>query len=203
MSSSTVAKAALATAFALAIVVGATADHRAHAEVEGDTLIATERGLRLELPRGWRASEVSAYPGVVVWLARTTPRVTVLVTVDPLVGPCRDPLRFCSAEGAIDVLRTQLDAAGFQMTAQAQSRTPELEYQSGKRFLRQAVIVIGDQVVSVVLAADSPSVRAAQGRMFERLTQSVRAIAPPVRPKPDAPGDAPATSAGSSAAGRP
>lgn len=187
-------RAWLATALAVAIVVGDAGSRAVTAEVDGDTLIATEHGLRLELPRGWRASEVSAYPGVVVWLARTMPRVTILVTVDPLVGPCRDPLRFCSADGAIDVLRTQLDAAGFQITAQAQSRTPELEYQVGKRFMRHAVMVIGDQVVSVVLAADSPAVRAAQGRMFERLTQNVRAI------KPEA---ATATSADATGAGRP
>lgn len=196
MWSSLVTRASLATALAVAIVVGDHGPRRAAAEVDGDTLIATARGLRLELPRGWRATEVSAYPGVVVWLARTTPRVTVLVTVDPLVGPCADPARFCSADGAIDVLRTQLDGAGFQITAQAQSRTPELEYQTGKRFMRHAVLVIGDQVVSVVLAADSPSARAAQGRMFERLTQSVRPLTP-------TPTRGAATSADTSEASRP
>lgn len=193
MPSSTARELALTGAIALAIVVGATGPRPLAAEVDGDTLIATEHGLRLELPRGWRASEVSAYPGIVVWLARTTPRVTIIVTVDRLVGPCGDPLRFCErdAEAAADVLRRQLDAAGFQITAQAQSRTPELEYQTGQRFLRHAVMVIGDQVVSVVLAADSPSVRAAQGRMFERLIQNVR----PIRAEAAAPvtsGDGPA-----------
>ncbi len=185
------------TAIALAATVAAaiaTVDvGRVAAEIDGDTLVATEHGLRLDLPRGWRASEVSAYPGVVVWLARTTPRVTIIVTVDPLVGPCRDPLRFCAAESAIDVVRQQLDDAGFRITAQTQSRTPELEYQAGKRFLRHAVLVVGDQVVSVILAADSPANRAAQGRVFDRLTQTVRPLAAPPRraTSADEPGAAP------------
>lgn len=169
--------AAISTTIATVIATGALAG-AARADIEGDTLISTEHGLRLELPRGWRASEVTAYPGVVVWLARTTPRVTILVTVDPVVGPCSDPLRFCepSADAAVTVLRTQLDAAGFQITAQTQSRTPELEYQAGSRYLRHAVVVLNRQVVSIILAADSPSTRAAQGRMFERLTQTVRPL---------------------------
>lgn len=156
------------------------------ADIEGDVLISTEHGLRLELPRGWRATEVSAYPGVVVWISRTTPRVTLVVTVDPVVGPCSDPLRFCRADAtdAADVLRLQLDAAGFQITAQTQSRAPELEYQVGGRFLRHAVIVEGDQVVSVLLAADSPSARAGQARIFERLVQSIRALPVPRREAP-------------------
>ncbi len=170
---------ALAGVLAVACAAIARTPRPAAAEIDGDTLIATEHGLRLELPRGWRASETTAYPGIVIWLARTTPRVTILVTVDPLIGPCGDPLRFCDrdAGAAITVLRKQLDLAGFQITAQAQSRTPELEYQAGGRFLRHAVLVLGDQVVSVVLAADSPAVRAAQGRVFERLTQTVRTLA--------------------------
>jgi hypothetical protein len=172
-----------AVAMAIAVALGAGAARPAAADIDGDVLIAPDRGLRLELPRGWRASEVSAYPGVVVWLSRTTPRITILVTVDPVVGPCRDPLRFCDrdADLAINVVRQQLDVAGFQVTAQAQSRTPELEYQAGNRFLRHAVLVIDDQVVSIILAADTAAIRAAQGRMFERLVTSVRPLAPPVR----------------------
>lgn len=160
---------------AAAVVISAGAAP-ARADIDGDTLTSTPHGVRLELPRGWRASEVSVYPGVVVWLSRSSPRVTILVTVDPLVGPCDDPLRFCSASGAIDVLRGQLDVAGFTVTAQAQSRTPELEYQAGGRFLRHAVLVVDDQVVSVVLAADSPTLRSAQRRVFERVVQTVRPL---------------------------
>lgn len=168
---------ALAVAALVAIATPARAD------IEGDALVSTEHGVRLELPRGWRATEVSAYPGVVVRIARTTPRVTIFVTVDPVDGPCSDPLRFCSrdADAAIGVVRAQLVAAGFQITAQAQSRTPELEYQAGDRYLRHAVVLLGDRVVSVILAADSPATRAAQGRLFERLTQTVRPLA--VAPK--------------------
>jgi hypothetical protein len=168
---------------AIALVALVASGAAARADIDGDTLVATEHGLRLELPRGWRATEVTAYPGVVVWLARTTPRVTIVVTVDPVVGPCSDPLRFCSrAPGdAADVLRAQLVTAGFEVTTQSQGRAPELEYQVGTRFLRHAVVVVDDQVVSVILAADSASARAGQGRAFERMLQSIRALAPAPR----------------------
>ncbi|HVV85845.1 MAG TPA: hypothetical protein VHE35_22455 [Kofleriaceae bacterium] len=177
-----------AAAMAFALASAAPGARRAAAEIDGDQLVAPERGLRLELPRGWRASEVSAYPGIVVWLSRTQPHVTLLVTVDPVVGPCRDPLRFCDADpdAAINVLRQQLLAAGFQITAQEASRVPELDYQAGDRYLRHAVLVEGNQVVSVILAADSPALRAAQARVFERLALSIRALAPaPRRPAED------------------
>ena len=66
---------------AAAVVISAGAAP-ARADIDGDTLTSTTHGVRLELPRGWRASEVSVYPGVVVWLSRSSPRVTILVTVD-------------------------------------------------------------------------------------------------------------------------
>jgi hypothetical protein len=168
-----------ARALVLVTALAAAPTTAARADIDGDTLISTEHGLRLELPRGWRATEVTPYPGIVVWMSRTTPRVTMIVTVDPVVGPCRDPLRFCDRDpdAAITVLRAQLGAAGFQITAQTQSRTPELEYQAGGRFLRHAAVVLDDRIVSVILAADSAQARAAQGRVFERVTQTVRALA--------------------------
>lgn len=152
----------------------------ATAEIDGDTLVDAGRGVRLELPRGWRATDVTPYPGVLAWLSRTTPRVAILVTADR-IDACDDPGRFCDrdASRAMATLVEQLSAAGFVVTAQEQSRTPEVEYEAGRRNLRQAVVVVGDQLVSVVLAADSPAVRAAQGRVFERLVQSVRSSTPP------------------------
>ncbi len=168
-------------ALALGLALAALAPSTTSAEIDGDALVASDAGVWLELPRGWRASEFSAYPGVLVWLSRTTPRVNILVTVDEQ-APCRDPLRFClggDASASISVVRQQLEAAGFEITKQLVSRTPEIEYQAGRRFLRHATIVVGTRVVSVVMAADSPAVRAAQGRVFERMTQSVRALAPP------------------------
>lgn len=149
------------------------------AEIDGDTLIDAARGVRLELPRGWRVTDVTPYPGVLARLSRTTPRVAILVTADA-IAPCNAPGQFCDPDAghAIAALVEQLSAAGFVVTAQEQSGTPEVEYEAGRRYLRQAVVVVGDQVVSVVLAADSPAVRAAQGRVFERLVQSVRSSAP-------------------------
>jgi len=151
----------------------------ARAEVEDEILTSTEHGFRAELPRGWRVTEHSGYPGVVVWMSRTNPPVKILITADPIADDCRASSRlFCSLDPVqvAAALRAQLAATGFTVTPIEQSRTPEFEYDDGRRYLRQSVVVIGDRVITILLAAASASERLHQGRTFDRLTQSVRAL---------------------------
>jgi hypothetical protein len=152
----------------------------ARADIEGDSFVSELHGLRATLPAGWRITESSGYPRTLVWLSRSTPRIRIVLTVDPIALDCRGGAAFCNREpaAAAAALRTHLTAAGFQITSQEQTRTPELEYQTGHAYLRHAVIVIGDSLVSVIMAADSPSDRNSMGRTFDRITQSVRPLAP-------------------------
>lgn len=150
------------------------------AEIEGDSYVSDEFGVRAQLPRGWRITESSGYPRTLVWMSRSKPRVRMALVVDDIALECGAGVTFCSDDptAAAASLRAQLVGAGFEITSQEQTRTPELEYQGKRSYLRHAVIIVGDSVVSVVLAADSPSDRAQVSRAFDRLTQSVRATSP-------------------------
>ncbi|HVK71943.1 MAG TPA: hypothetical protein VM734_01430 [Kofleriaceae bacterium] len=169
--------AVLAVALALASIAAPTA----RADVDGDVFTSETHGVRAEVPRGWRVSEPNGYPNVLLWLSRSRPHVKIVVAYDRIVPDCRAALdvAFCNRDVAqvAAALRTQIAAAGFTITAQEQSRTPGLEYQANGRYLRHALVVVGDLVVSVILVADSAADRAAQSRLFERLTQSVRPLA--------------------------
>ncbi len=165
------------TIVGLALALGAPAS----ADIDGDIFTSTAVGIRAEVPRGWRVGESSGYPNVLLWMSRSKPRVKIVVVFDHIVPDCRTVIdaTFCSHDVAqiVAALRAQVAAAGFTITAQAQTRTPELEYQVDRRYLRHALVVVGDRVVSIILTADSPADRASQSRTFERLTQGVRPMA--------------------------
>lgn len=166
-----------AAAAVAAIAIAVLAAAPAAAEIEGDTYVSEEHGVRAQLPRGWRITESSGYPRALVWLSRSKPRVRIAIVVDPIAPDCGAGVTFCSDDptAVAAALRAHLEGAGFQVKAVEQTRTPELQYEGRRSYLRHAVIIIGDSVVSVILAADSPADRASVGRVFDRLTQSVRA----------------------------
>lgn len=166
---------AAAAVAALAIAMLAAAP--AVAEIEGDTYVSEEHGIRAQLPRGWRITESSGYPRSLVWLSRSKPRVRIAIVIDPIAPACGPGVTFCSDDpaAAAKALRVHLEGAGFKVDEPTETRTPELLYQGKRSYLRHALIIVGDSVVSVILAADSPSDRASVGRVFDRITQSVRA----------------------------
>lgn len=147
------------------------------ADLEGETFTSDKLGLRVEIPRGWRVTANSGYPDVLLWLSRSKPRVKIIVSYDRIADACQAGLAaFCSHDPAVDAaaLRTLIAAAGYRITSQEQSRTPELEYEANGRYLRHAVVVVDDLVVSVILAADTADGRSSQRRVFDRITQSVK-----------------------------
>jgi hypothetical protein len=154
--------------------------HRASADIDGDSFVSEAYGLRASLPRGWRITESSGYPRTLLWLSRSKPRVRIAIAVDPIAPDCRTGATFCNRDtvSVATTLETHLPAAGFDVRSTSpQSRTPTLDYTIGRAHLRHAVVVIGDNVVSVVLAADSPGDVSAMARTFDRLVQSVRPLA--------------------------
>lgn len=153
----------------------------AAADIDGDSFVSEAYGLRATLPRGWRISESTGYPRNLLWLSRSKPRVRIAIVVDPIAPDCRAGATFCNRDPsrAAETLLAHLSAAGLEGgTIRRESRTPTLDYRIGSSHLRHAVIVIGDHVVSVILAADSPGDVSAMARTFDRLVQSVRPIAP-------------------------
>lgn len=166
---------------ALSLVVLAALTTSAAADLDGDAFTSPADGVRLEVPRGWRATDKSAYPQVLLTLSRSQPRARVIVTIDPIVPGCRtEPdAVFCSSDPpkAMASLRERLDRLGVRVTAQQDSRTPELEYEANRRYVRHALVIVGDRVISVILATDRPEDRSGLRRMFDRLVQSVRPTA--------------------------
>lgn len=165
---------ALATLAALARPVGA--------ELDGDEFTSAADRVRIEVPRGWRASDHSAYPRVLLTLSRSKPRARIVVTIDPIVPGCRTDVDavFCSTDpsAAMTRLRERLDRVGVRVTAQQQSRTPELEYEAPRRYVRHGLVIVGDRVVSVIVSTDTAEDRTALRRTFDRVMQSVRPFTP-------------------------
>lgn len=157
------------------------ASQPAAADIDGDSFVSEAYGLRATLPRGWRISESTGYPRNLLWLSRSKPRVRIAIVVDPIAADCRAGATFCNRDpgAAAETLLAHLSSAGLEGgTMRRESRTPTLDYRIGNSHLRHAVIVVGDHVVSVIMAADSPGDVSAMARTFDRLVQSVRPIAP-------------------------
>ena len=142
----------------------------------------------MALPRGWRASETPAYPGVLLWLNRTKPPGQLLLTVEDVGADarrcwpkdasdggvaCRDE---ATASAFLCVLRFRLARAGFALGPIEEGRWFDFEDRTNpRRFLRQGVVVGGDHAFSLILAAPTTGDRATHGRAFER---SLRALRP-------------------------
>jgi hypothetical protein len=165
-----------------AVLAAVSASARpAAADIDGDSFLSETYGLRATLPRGWRITESSGYPRTLLWLSRSKPRVRISVAVDPIAADCRTGATFCNRDpGSVAAtLETHLRAAGFNIrSASPQSRTPTLDYTIGRSYLRHSVVVVGDHVVSVIIAADSPADLSSMARTFDRIVQSVRPLAP-------------------------
>jgi hypothetical protein len=154
--------------------------HPAAADIDGDSFTSETYGLRATLPRGWRITESSGYPRALLWLSRSKPRVRISIAVDPIAPDCRAGATFCNRDpvAAATTLSAHLTAAGFSVRSTSmQSRTPTIDYTIGNAHLRHALVVVGDHVVSVIIAADSQADLSAMTRTFDRLVQSVRPLA--------------------------
>src|ERR1051325_3702826 len=71
----------LALAAALAIGIGALVGDSA-AELESAVFTSREAGLRMIVPRNWRASEQTSYPGLVLWMAYSKPPGQLQLTIE-------------------------------------------------------------------------------------------------------------------------
>lgn len=154
--------------------------HPASADIDGDSFTSEAYGLRATLPRGWRITESTGYPRTLLWLSRSKPRVRISIAVDPIAADCRDGATFCNRDpiSAARTLAGHLAAAGFTVrNVSEQSRTPTIDYGIGRAYLRHAIVIVGDHVVSVIVAADSQADLTAMTRTFDRLVQSVRPLA--------------------------
>jgi hypothetical protein len=205
----------LAALAAAVIVVGAQAP--VHAELENSVFTAKTERLRIVVPRGWRATDQPSYPGLLLWMMRSAPEGTIVLTDEPFTRDvyCSWPVRCQMSHDALPAklacaLGAKLEAEGLRVgPVQAGPKENEdaglpsvwFEYESrdNKHFLRQAVAINEDHVVSLVLSAPTADARTAQVRSFE---QALRTLRPLNQQELAAAGTAPAGSgSGSAAAG--
>lgn len=167
------------------IVVGA------HAELENQVFTAKAEGLRLVVPRGWRATDQPSYPGLLLWMMRDQPEGRIVLTSEPFTRDvyCSWPVRCQMSHDALPAkLACALGAklaqqhlqvgpvqAGPKENEEAGLPSVWFEYDDGKRFIRQAVAIDEQHVVSLVLSAPTAEARNAHTRAFE---QALRTLHP-------------------------
>jgi len=180
---------AVAVAVLIAIAIGTSVSQ---AELENQIFTSKRDRLRLVVPRGWRATDQPSYPGMLLWMLRSKPDGKMVLTAETFTRKvyCDWPVE-CRATS--DPLPTKLACALRQkFTAQRirvgpvqagpkeneQSGMPSVwfELDDGKQYLRQAVALGEDRVVSLTLTAGSAEARSAHVRAFEQALRTLRPL---------------------------
>lgn len=184
--------AAFAIVGAVVILVG-----ESEAELENQVFTSraassTEDRLRLIVPRGWRATEQPSYPGLLLWMARTQPPGQIVLTAETFTREryCSWPVACRMAQGTLVAkyacaLRTKLEQqrlrfgptqAGPEENEKAGLPTLYFDYEDGRRFLRQAVTLSSDRLITLVLSAPSETARDAHERQFIQTLRTLRLL---------------------------
>lgn len=162
------------------------------ADLENQVFTSREEGLRLIIPRGWRATDQPSYPGFLLWLLRTQPEGTMVLTAEPLTNEryCAWPVACRTSPDSLAtkyacMLRGRLVAQRMNVgPVQAGPKDNEaaglpsvwFEFDDGKKFLRQAVAVTDTRTITLVLSAPSNDARATHIRSFEQALRTLRRV---------------------------
>jgi hypothetical protein len=178
----------------LVLAVGASllVGSGANAELENQVFTAKAEQLRLVVPRGWRATDQPSYPGLLLWMMRDQPEGRIVLTSEPFTRDvyCSWPVRCQMSHDALPAklacalgaklaqqsLRVGPVQAGPKENEEAGLPSVWFEYDDGKRFIRQAVAIDVDHVVSLVLSAPSAEARNAHVRAFEQALRTLRPL---------------------------
>ena len=181
----------LTLALALVLAIAFAVDDSA---ADLDNLVFTSRDhhLRMIVPRGWRASDLQTYPGILLWMARNQPQGQIELTAEAFTRDLycswpttcqvsRDglPSRYACA------LRSKLEAARLRV-GQVQPGPKEnetaglpsiwFEYDDGKHFLRHAIAFSSDRAISLILSAPTSEGRATHTRAFEQALRTLHLL---------------------------
>jgi hypothetical protein len=180
---------ALGVVVAIAIAVGTPT---VNAELENQVFSSKPYGLRVVVPRGWRATDQPSYPGLLLWMLRSQPEGKIVLTAEPFTRAmyCSWPLECRTSPDPLPAklacaLRAKLTAQRLRVgPTQAGPKENELagmpsvwfELDDGKRHLRQAVALDEDRIVSLTLQASSAEARTAHVRAFEQALRTLRPL---------------------------
>jgi hypothetical protein len=176
----------------LAVLAIAFATRSVNAELENQVFSSKTHRLRLVVPRGWRATDQPSYPGLLLWMLRSQPEGQMVLTAEPFTRAmycswpleCRtsaDPLQAklaCAVRSKLGAQRLRVGPtqAGPKENESVGIPSVWFEIDDTKRYLRQAVAIGEDRVVSLVLSAPSAETRSAHVRAFEQALRTLRPL---------------------------
>ena len=165
-----------------------------NAELENSIFSSKVHRIRLVVPRGWRATDQPSYPGLLLWMLRNQPEGKIVLTAEPFTRAlyCSWPIECRSTADPLPAklacaLREKLTAqhmhvgppqAGPKENAQNGMPSVWFELDDGKHYLRQAVALGEDHVVSLTLSTTSSDARSTHVRAFEQALRTLRPLTP-------------------------
>ena len=184
----------LASTVVAVMVAFALHSSSVNADLENQIFTSRAHRLRLVVPRGWRATDQPSYPGLLLWMLRSQPEGKMVLTAEPFTRQvyCSWPVECRSSPDSLPskyacAMRRKLEAqrlhvgpiqAGPKENEQAGIPSVWFELDDGKDFLRQAVAVREDRLISLVLSAPSGEARNAHVRYFEQALRTLRPLTP-------------------------
>jgi hypothetical protein len=166
---------AIAALFALHIGLNS-----ARADLAGSTFESEEWRVSLTGPKGWKLSDDTSYPSILLWMVHRRPDARMLFSAELLVD-VKD------AQAYANRTAERLKKLGFNVRApQLHSATGAywMDFDDGKHFLRQALLVPGQLGIGYSLTLSAPEMRA-RGQLLRAFDDTLRSIVP-VRTKQDA-----------------
>jgi hypothetical protein len=159
------------------------------ATLENQVFTSRPHRLKLSVPRGWRASDQSSYPGMLLWMRRSKPPGLMLLTSEILddeaycswPAECRQQSDVLAAQYAC-ALTAKLERAGFKIgpvqTGPREGELPSVwfEYDDGKKWLRQAVATFDAHAHTLILSAASAQQRGSHSRAFDQALRSLHSL---------------------------
>jgi hypothetical protein len=182
----------LGLALVAALVVALAITTTVEAELENSIFSSKEHHLRIVVPRNWRASDQPSYPGMLLWMMRSGPEANMVLTAEPFTRAvycswaveCRansEPLPnklACALRKKLEAQKLHVGPvqAGPKENEQAGMPSVWFELDDGKHFLRQAVAIGEDQVVSLTLSTKSSAARTTHVRAFDSALRTLRPL---------------------------
>lgn len=141
------------------------------AEIEGEEFSSETWRIRLTGPKNWQMTDQTAYPNILLRMERRDPAGVILLAAEKVTGKRAQTY-------ALEVVK-RLEELGFKTRAPALHATTGafvIDFDNGKAYLRQALLVIDDIGYSLTLSAPDPRVRGQHLRAFEGVLRDLRPL---------------------------
>ncbi len=163
------------------------------ADLDNGVFTSRTDHLRLIVPRGWRASELPSYRGLLLWMARSQPPGQIELTTEAFTHElycswpvaCRAsheglPSQYaCALRAKLEAQRLKVDPIQAGPKENEAEGLPSIwfEYNDGKHFLRHAIAFSGlDRAISLVLSAPTSAARTTHARAFEQALRTLHVL---------------------------